>query len=291
MFTLFYGPVGSGKTQALVREARKAYERGEPIFANIDIDPRAGGWRHCDRGLYFPDPKAWGEFLRLVKAGKSEWNEDAPVIVRWSEPIDLIELLDEHPAVRCGTVLFDELGAVANSKVTASWPYELILKMIEHRKDHLDFFATAQEAHMANRTLRDFYNVCYRCREIRLPLLGLLRPGSRRPDKSCGFPLCRKNCGLHIRGDRWGWGTVYRLKDIDPKRTENVAKFESAGSRWFLFDRRTAAAYATQSKVSKEAARWVRRARADYRRNRNAPRPPDPDADASGPAGAAVLPF
>jgi len=58
MFTVHVGPVGSGKTYSMVRAAMEAFEAGEPVFTNMDIDPAAAGWDHSTGGRivswYYP---------------------------------------------------------------------------------------------------------------------------------------------------------------------------------------------------------------------------------------------
>lgn len=238
MLTLFYGDVGSGKTYAMVESAMRAYERGEPVFANIDIDP--SGWK--------------------AKEGSS--------FTRWYEPIDLIELVDGLPTVRCGTVLFDELGAIVNNRESDYWPFMLTVKLIEHRKDHLDFFATAQVDDMADKNMRRFYNRVFKCSMMKLPLLGYIRKGSQRSALACPWPDCTKNGGVIFPADRRGWGTVYRCKDIDPRRTANITKHNSKGSRWLPFNPKVANAYGSAKKVSEEAQRWHDKAMTEWARRK-----------------------
>jgi len=246
--TLYYGSVGSGKTTAMIRDARAAYERGEPVFTNVAIDPEAGGWDASNGGS----------------------------IHVWHEPIELIQMtvsvLDGQngkvPVVRCGLVVFDELGAIVNNRESDFWPFALTVKLIEHRKDHLDFVASAQVDDMADKNMRRFYNRVYRCTEHRWPLVGLIWPDSQRPDKPCPWPGCKKDDGFIVRGDTGTRGTFYRLKDIDPLRTKNIEKHNSNGTRWLLFDPRIAAAYGTTAKVSEDAARWHEKAIAEYARRK-----------------------
>jgi hypothetical protein len=236
MLTCYVGRVGSGKTYALVSEAKRAYERGEPVFSNVDIDP-----------------VDWD----ASKGGR---------IIRWREPIELLAMVDGIPVVRCGLVVFDELGAVVNNRESDYWPYALTLKLIEHRKDHLDWVTSAQDDELADKNVRRFINRVYFCAEWRVPLLGWLRPKSRRPDLVCSLPGCAKHGGRVVVGDRRGWGTAYRYRDVDPRRTQNIEKHNSKAwrSRWELYDPAVATAYGTAGKVSEDAQRWHDRAVAEY---------------------------
>jgi len=223
MFTVHVGAVGSGKTYSMVKAAMEAYEKGEPIFTNIDVDPEVAGWDGS-------------------KGGK---------IVRWHDPRDLLS-----PSIRCGTVLWDELGASVNSREYELFPIALTIKIIEHRKDHLDFHATVQDDELADKNVRRFYNRVYFVREFRLPLVGLWKR-TRREDLYCTNPDCNKNNHLVTTGDHGLLrGTLYRSKDVHPKYTQNKEKHQSLGTRWFGFDRKVALAYATTGKVSLDALKY-----------------------------------
>jgi hypothetical protein len=220
MFTVFVGPVGSGKTFSLTREAKIAFEKGEPIFANFDIDV-------------------------------SHWNsKNGGTFHRWRRPM---ELTDEK--IKCGTVLFDELGAAVNNKEHDFFPLELVIKLIEHRKDHLDFFATVQDDELADKNVRRFYNRVKFVSEHRLPFVGLIWPSSRRTDLKCPNPDCHKG-GCLIKGDKQGfpwWGTWYNQYDVNPQDTRNKYKHRSLGTERILWDFSIAAAYSSAQKVASDA--------------------------------------
>lgn len=235
MFSVHVGPVGSGKTFSMVRAAMQAYERGETIFTNVDLDPERGGW--------------------LAERGGR--------IVRWRRPTELL-----LPTVHCGTVLWDELGASVNNREFDLWPVELTIKLIEHRKDHLDFHATVQDDELADKNVRRFYNRVYFVKEFRLPFLGWIRPRSHRKALVCPFENCNKGDHCLASADRPGAGTVYRSRDVHPKYTQNKEKLESAGSKWLLYDEKVTLAYASAGKVASEAATYHEEARRLARKRR-----------------------
>jgi len=237
MFTVYVGRVGAGKTYAMVRAAMQAYENGETVFANIDLDTT--GWKAREGSRY----------------------------VRWREPFELLE-----PAVRCGTVLWDELGASVNNRESDFWPLALTIKLIEHRKDHLDFHATVQDDELADKNVRRFYNRVFFVSEWRVPLLGLVKSAWRRPDLPCPNEGCSKTDHLLMRGDKgppWA-ATVYRAKDVHPKYTQNKQKHESRGSTFYGFDVRIASAYASSAKVASEAVAYYERLKKAARRKGSA---------------------
>lgn len=235
MFTVHVGPVGSGKTFSMVREGMLAYERGETVFTNVDLDPERGGW----------DGKNGGR------------------VVRWRQPMDLMK-----PDVRCGTVLWDELGASVNNREYEIWPVQLTIKIIEHRKDHLDFHATVQDDELADKNIRRFYNRVYFVREWRLPFLGLVLPTSHRQPLACPNPQCNKGNHCLTAGDRPTFGTIYRAKDVHPKYTQNKEKHQSQGYRFIPYDPRVAHAYASSGKVASEAMQYYEEARRMARKRR-----------------------
>jgi len=249
MFTVYVGAVGTGKTFAMVRAAMVAYEKGEPIFSNIDLDPDRAGWDGSNGGR----------------------------IVRWCTPNDLLS-----PDIRCGTVLWDELGATVNSREYEMFPLALTIKIIEHRKDHLDFHASVQDDELADKNVRRFYNRVNFTREFRLPLVGLWKR-TRRPDLMCGNPNCNKNNHHLATGDHGLLrGTIYRAMDVHPKYTQNKEKHESLGSKWYGYDPRVAMAYQTTGKVSTEAMKYYkdlrRRRWSGGRRTGAGPQKPPPEA-------------
>jgi len=228
MFTVYVGQVGSGKTYAMAKAAMEAYERGEPVFSNIDLDPEAAGWDSS-------------------KGGK---------IVRWRQPLELLS-----PQVRCGTVLFDELGAIVNNREYEFWPIDLTVKIIEHRKDHLDFHASVQDDELADKNIRRFYNRVYFMSEHRWPLLALLKKSAARPDLPCPNPACHKQdkCLTHGDGVGFPWkATWYAAKDVHPKYTQNKEKHMSRGVTRTWFNPKVAAAYASGGKISEDAQRYHR---------------------------------
>jgi len=233
MFTVHVGPVGSGKTFSMVREGMLAYERGETIFTNVDLDPERGGWSAENGGR----------------------------IVRWKQPMDLLRM-----DVRCGTVLWDELGASVNNREYEIWPVRLTIKIIEHRKEHLDFHATVQDDELADKNVRRFYNRVYFVREWRLPLLGAILPTTHREPLPCPNEQCNKGNHFLTGGDLPTFGTVYRAKDVHPKYTQNKDKHESRGYRFIPYDPRVALAYSSASRVASEASEYYEEAR--RRRNR-----------------------
>jgi hypothetical protein len=221
MFTVYVGAVGTGKTYSLVRQAMFAFEKGERVFANIDID--VSNWNNANGGEFF----------------------------RWHKPVELCD-----PAVHCGTVLFDELGASVNNRESDFWPLELTIKLIEHRKDHLDFFATVQDDELADKNVRRFYNQVKFVSEHRWPLVGLLFPTSVRTDLRCPYPDCRKGDGCLTRGDKkgiLGWGTFYSAYDVHPQDTKNKYKHRSKGTERYLWSSLVANAYASSEKVASDA--------------------------------------
>lgn len=226
MFTVYVGPVGSGKTYAMVRAAKVAYEQGETVFANMDLDV-------------------------------SHWQKkDTSKFVRWHEPVDLLEA-----DVRCGTVLFDELGEWSNNRETDTWPVELTIKLIEHRKDHLDFHASVQDDELADKNLRRFYNRVFFVREHRWPFLGLWHKAAVRPDLKCDNPNCTKGDGCLTKGDKttFPWpATWYSAKDVHPQDTKNKYKHRSQGVERYWFDAKIALAFASGAKASAEAMKYYR---------------------------------
>lgn len=217
MFTVFVGAVGTGKTYSLAREGKRAFEAGETIWSNVPLD--VSGWNQEKGGKY----------------------------IFWSKPN---ELTNEN--VHCGTVLFDELGEAVNNRETDFWDFELTLKLIEHRKDHLDFFATVQDDELADKNVRRFYNRVKFLKEHRWPFVGLFFPSSVRTDLPCPYPNCHKGDGLLTHGDKgWFWpGTFYSAYDVHPQDTKNKYKHRSQGKERYCWDAKVAYAYASSMKLA-----------------------------------------
>lgn len=239
MFTVFVGAVGSGKTYCMVKEGMKAFERGEMVWSNTPLD--VSGWDASKGGQY--------RFF--------------------TEPIELL-----NPECHCATVLFDEIGAWANNREYELWPVALTIKIIEHRKDHLDFFATVQDDQLAEKNLRRFYNAVKFTHERRWPLVGWFWPKSVRQDLPCPFPNCTKG-GCLTRGDKKGWfgrGTFYSVKDVHPQDTQNKYKHRSQGRERFCYDVKVAGAYASSIKTASAAGAYYKRlqgAKRPFNKRRN----------------------
>jgi len=220
MFTVHVGPVGSGKTYAMVRQGMFAFEKGETVFSNVELD--ISGWDDSKGGKY----------------------------VHWTEPKNILDA-----DFRCGTVLWDELGASVNNREYDVFPLALTIKIIEHRKDHLDFHATVQDDELADKNVRRFYNRVNICHEWRMPFVSLFFPKARRKDLICLNPKCNKNNHLVAKGDKkflW-YGTFYTSKDVHPQDTQNKYKHRSLGRRFFCYNEKITNAYSTTQKVASEA--------------------------------------
>lgn len=235
MFYVYVGSVGSGKTYSMVKAGKEAYERGETVYTNIDIDP-----------IFWSDKKR----------GK---------IVKWSTPFELLD-----PKIRCGTVLWDELGASVNNREYEFWPLALTIKIIEHRKDHLDFHATVQNDELADKNIRRFYNSVYFCKEYKIPFLSLFFRGSKRPDLLCPNPDCQKGDKCLMKGDKGWWrGTFYSIKEVNPQDTQNKYKHRSKGTKRFCFDIAVANSYTSSEKTASNALAYyekLKHAKRQYER-------------------------
>jgi len=242
LFTVYVGKVGSGKTTAIAFDALAALRRGEPVFTNVALRPADTSIR------VFDTVDNWQH------AGSPK-----PAVIRWHEPIELL-----HPAVRCGLVCFDELGAYVNNREHETWPFQLTVKLICLRKSHISVAATVQDDELADKNMRRFYQRLFICHEIRLPLYGLLRPGSRRPKLPCELPGCNKNHGNLSRGDRWSFGTVYALKDVHPKYAQNKLLHHSRGIWWREYEPDVAACFNSQQDVTADALTIYERSKGVY---------------------------
>jgi len=225
MFIALVGQVGAGKTYTMVKYGMEAFEKGEKVFSlGVDID--VSGW----------DDSKGGKYERLFV------------------PTDLLS-----PDIRCGTVLWDELGAFVNNREHEFWPHALTIKIIEHRKAHLDFVATVQDDELADKNIRRFYNKVYKIAEHRFWFVGKIWKNSSRNNLECPHPGCNKGDKCLTKGDRksFPWpGTWYSAYHMNPKYTQNKEKHESQGTIRYLYDPKVANAYASSDMVSKEARQY-----------------------------------
>jgi hypothetical protein len=240
LFTACVGPVGSGKTYIMVLHAISALRARQPVFTNVPLDLSN-----------FDDLKNVPQYASIKEYGRTD--PRGPAVVSWSRPLELMD-----PNVRCGTVLFDELGALVNNREYEIFPFELTLKLVHLRKSHLTVFASVQVAEMADKNIRQFYNRVWFVSERHPPFTWLFPwwRSQARPALSCRLEGCTKNHKQLTVGDRAGrfpWRTTYyRCHDVDPKYTGNKEKHNSRGNLHFPFDAAIANAY--QSAVSVEAA-------------------------------------
>jgi len=242
LFTACVGPVGSGKTYVMVYHAIAALRAGMPVFTNVPLD-----LSHLDDLREIPTYPSPEEYA------KAKPNPRGPCVVNWSRPLQLMV-----PAVCCGLILFDELGALVNNREYEIFPFELTLKLIHLRKSHLTVFASVQVADMADKNMRQFYNRVWMIKE-KHPWFTWFFPfwkRQARPALTCKLAGCTKNHAHLTRGDNAGhfpWRTTYyRAHDVDPKYTGNKEKHNSRGNLKFPFDPDVANAY--QSAVSVEAS-------------------------------------
>lgn len=237
LFTAHVGPVGSGKTYSMVAEAVKALSLGEPVFTNVNLDLSK-----------FPE---LGE-VSVYQSVKDFAGHRGPAVIRWTKPTELLD-----PEVRCGKILFDELGALVNNRESDIFPFGLTVKLIHLRKYHLSVEASVQDDEMADKNIRRFYNRIWFLSEWHIPFAALLRPSAARPVLPCKLTGCTKT-GAHLtHGDNPGKfpyaATVYRRYDVHPKYTQNKEKHESRGYQWLWFDDRIANCYQSAASVEADA--------------------------------------
>lgn len=258
LFTVHVGAVGSGKTFSLMTEAIAALRRGEPVFTNAML---ATG--------HLPDLVGVPRF-ESVKEYAAALEHDPAIgrraVVRWQAAVDLL-----HPQVRCGKIIFDELGAFVNNRESDIWPFELTVKLIHLRKYHLSLDASVQDDEMADKNIRRFYNRVWFMSEWRLPFAALFKPRAVRPVVPCNLPGCTKG-GAHLtdgdRPGRWPWAaTVYVRKDVHPKYTQNKIKHESRGRTYIWFDPDVADSYITAESVESDAVAAYEQAKKDAAAN------------------------
>jgi hypothetical protein len=253
-FAALTGKVGTGKTYIMALLGLRALRRGEPVFCapGIWLDVR-----------HIPDLADTPTFESVADYAKVAATLSGAVIVHYNDPLEVLDVW-----VRCGTVLWDELGATVNNRESIYWPFELTLKLIDLRKTHLNIFASVQDDEMSDKNVRRFYNTVFKCREVHLPLLGLFKPSWKRPKMDCPWPHCHKNHAIMSNGDGWGWATVYRLHDVDPQYTQNKEKHRSRGNLWVPFSLDIAKSYTSAESVQKKALEAYNRARANYEKKR-----------------------
>jgi len=258
LFTVHVGPVGSGKTFSMVERGIAALRNNEPVFTNTPLS-----LDHLDDLKNTPryDNEIIDEKKGLVRPGieryaaalsKNPALARGPALVEWAIPIDLL-----NPALRCGTVLFDELGALVNNRHPEDFPQELTNRLIHLRKFHLNLEATVQDDEMADKNIRRFYNKVWFLSEWHLPVAGLFKKSARRPILKCELPGCTKNHARLTEGDRPGtfpyYATIYARKDVHPKYTQNKEKHLSKGTSWLWFHEDIAKAYQSAHSVERDA--------------------------------------
>lgn len=240
-FVVFVGSVGSGKTFAMAHYGIEALKRGEVVF--------------CSPGVYLDPKNLPGLENTPVFSSPQHFDKEkheGAAVVYFQKPLDV---LSTH--FRCGTLLWDELGATVNNRESDVFPFGLTIKLIHLRKFHLQVFASVQNDEMADKNIRRFYNAVFKCSEIHVPLLGLIKKAAVRPPLICKLPHCAKNAGLLTKGDVPGhfpwYATFYRLYHIDPSYSQNKEKHHSKGSIWLPFSAATASAYQSATSVMSEA--------------------------------------
>jgi len=242
LLTVHLGPVGSGKTYSMVVEALAALRRNEPVFTNVTLN-----LSHLEDLKDIPTYETVDLYGQRPKS-----RERGPAIVRWSRPVELV-----HPEVRCGKILFDELGALINSRESDVWPFPLTVKLIHLRKHHLSVDASAQDFELADKNFRRFINRCWIMKELRIPLAAFFKKNSIRPAVECELPGCTKNDHMLTEGDRKGkfpwYATVYARKDVHPQYTQNKEKHMSKGTKYIWFDPDIAKCYITAQSVEADA--------------------------------------
>lgn len=243
-FTAFEGRVGSGKTYACAFKGLMDLRQNVPVF--------------CAPGVYL-NTKHLPDLADVPIYDKpSLYRKDDPAqkqgaaIVYFEEPLDVLS-----ESFRCGTILWDELGAQVNNRESVYWPFELTLKLISSRKSHLNIYVSVQDEEMADKNMRRFYNDIVRCQQVRWPLLGLIKKSQVRPTMLCPWKYCTKNHGQMSMGDRPGkwpfYATFYRLHHIDPLYAGNKEKHNSKGDMTIPFDNDVAQAYLSSASVMREA--------------------------------------
>lgn len=258
LFTCHAGDLGSGKTYSLMVEAIDALLKGEPIFTNVAMTVK-----HIDKLKNVPvfDYLSEEEIFKNSAAPierYASWSQknNRCAIVRWVKPFDLL-----HPAVRCGKIIFDELGALAAARNWEDFPFGLTVKLIHLRKNHLSVDASVQDDQMADKNIRRFYSRVWFMGEHSWPLLGLIKKKARRPVLVCSLPGCTKNHAHLTEGDRPGrWpfkATFYSRYDVHPAYTTNKEKHKSQGTKRMLFRLEVAQAYQSAQSVQADAeAAW-----------------------------------
>lgn len=162
----------------------------------------------------------------------------------------------------CGAVYLDEAGMLLFSREWEKLPVGAVRKMMEHRKDHLDFYGTAQSIDFVDKAYRDVID------EVRVPsernvIFGAFRhPERKRPDlfcPHCGDIVRFGNTGvldkLLVRGCGFQWYGFTKQDYIRFVTGQNVAiEAVSSGFEWFRPE--VLEAYSTFSKVSEHINEW-----------------------------------
>lgn len=263
LFTCQSGDLGSGKTYSAMHVAVEALRNNEPVFTNVAMTVKHLKGLETVPVFDFIEADYDNDGSLKVSDGPiqrygnySKGSDRGPCIVRWERPFDLL-----RPEVRCGTVIFDELGALAAARNWEDFPFGLTVKLIHLRKSHLEINATVQDDQIADKNIRRFYSRVWKLSEISLPFLGLFKKSARRPVLKCGLEGCTKNHQQLTEGDRPGKfpykATFYRRYDIHPAYTTNKEKHHSQGSKYIWFDPEIAKCYQSAQSVSAAAeAAW-----------------------------------
>jgi hypothetical protein len=235
IFTALLGKLGCGKTYVMIYAGLAALRANEPLFSNVALD--LSGLSDLAGVKVYKSVEQYAA-LNPIPRGRC--------VVYWQKLVDLL-----HPAVRCGTILFDELGTLENC------PWALEIKLLNLRKSHLSVYATVQNKFLAAAPIRRFFNRCLIVKQKSPPFLGLFYKDQRRPFLGCCLPNCTKDHGRLTRGDRpdhFPWrATHYLCRDVDPEQLGNKVKINSRGKFFVPFNFSVASTYQSAQAVGVDA--------------------------------------
>lgn len=148
------GKTGSGKTFRMMNDVYKRWLSGEDIYSNTVLNfVNYGG----QSGVNIEDePLAFslGEriFYKIKKSICEIIHKDYYIPARGN--IEYFEDINEILEVREGVIVFDEAQTLFNARKWENLPEEFQYKLQQHRKHHLDLYATAQNMGTVDITYR-----------------------------------------------------------------------------------------------------------------------------------------
>lgn len=240
---MYVGGVGTGKTYCAIAAALE--DDGDYIVSNqplrLDLMDKEFGVELPDRDV-LTDQQVIDKGSKAVKTYQ-DFEDDA------------------FKEAKCGVLFIDEAPLFMDARKWDSLSDEARSKIIEHRKDDIDVYSTAQHVSFVDKLFRIMTDEVRLVRKESWPLLGYLWPHSVRPTIWCQCGRMRRD-GVGDESAWWkrllGFGTIYRWRIYSPTilgDEQDIAGTdlpESAelGSGRRLFDIRLARIYDTGHKLS-----------------------------------------